>query len=188
MINAELSHVKTLEDFYKEIRSQQEAAHGNDYCQQHDAIRRLLRTCTSYKELGTHQGGTAAGALLMKPKRVELVDISMEKYRKFAKPIFEQFAKDNDISLSVLETDSTGPASVTDEFQVLLIDSRHARSHMELELKAHSPKITDYIVFHDTTAVPELYDGISYFCRTNPWKVVERGFTNVGYTVIERIK
>lgn len=187
MINAELSHVKTLEEFYKEIRGQQEAAHGKDYCQQHDAIRRLLKTCSSYKELGTHQGGTAAGALLMKPKRAELVDISMEKYRKFAKPIFESFCKDNDISLSILETDSTGPASVTSEFEVMLIDSRHARSHMELELKAHASKITNYIVFHDTTAVPELYDGISYFCRTNPWKVVERGFTNVGYTVIERV-
>ena len=31
MINADLSHVTSLEDFYKEIRRQQEEAHGSDY-------------------------------------------------------------------------------------------------------------------------------------------------------------
>ena len=63
MINAELGHVKTLEEFYSEIRRQQEEAHGDDYCEQHDAIKKYMKYCDSYKELGTHQGGTAACAL-----------------------------------------------------------------------------------------------------------------------------
>ena len=62
MINAELGHVKTLEEFYSEIRRQQEEAHGDDYCEQHDAIKKYMKYCDSYKELGTHQGGTAACA------------------------------------------------------------------------------------------------------------------------------
>lgn len=187
MINAELGHVTTLEEFYREIRSQQEAAHGHDYCRQHDAIRNLLKSeCRTYKELGTHQGGTAAGALLMKPERVELVDISMEKYRKFAKPVFEKYCAENNIELIMKEMDSTSPASIGPEVDLMLIDSLHTRSHMEKELAVHSQYVKKYIVFHDTTTVSQLYDGIKKFCENNPWKLYERGTSNVGYTVIKR--
>lgn len=188
MINAELGHVSTLEEFYREIRRQQEEAHGQDYCQQHDAIRNLLRTeCRTYKELGTHQGGTAAGAILMNPTRVELVDISMEKYRLFAKPIFEKYCKDHDIEFVVKEVDSTSAASIGPEVDLMLIDSRHTRQHMEMELAVHARYVKKYIVFHDTSAVPQLYEGIKYFCMRNPeWMLHERGTANVGYTVIKR--
>ena len=39
MINSELGHVKTLEEFNSEIRRQQEEAHGKGYCDIHDAIK-----------------------------------------------------------------------------------------------------------------------------------------------------
>ena len=38
MHTSEVSHVKTVEEFYKSIREQQEVAHGKEYCDQHDAI------------------------------------------------------------------------------------------------------------------------------------------------------
>ena len=41
MINSKLDHCKTVEEFYESIRSQQEAAHGADYCKMHDAINEL---------------------------------------------------------------------------------------------------------------------------------------------------
>jgi cephalosporin hydroxylase len=187
MINADLGHVTTLEEFYSEIRKQQEAAHGNDYCQQHDAIQRLLKTeCKTYKELGTHQGGTAAAALMMKPTRIELVDISMDKYRLFAKPLFEKYCTENNIELTVKEVDSTSLSSLGPEVDLMLIDSRHTRTHMEAELNMHHRNVKKYIVFHDTTAVPQLYQGIVNFCSRNPWEIVERGTANVGYTVIKR--
>lgn len=187
MINAELSHVTTLEEFYSEIRRQQEEAHGHDYCQQHDAIQRLLKTeCKTYKELGTHQGGTAAAALMMKPAKVELIDISMEKYRRFAKPIFEKYCKDNNIELIIKEVSSTSLESLGSQVDLMLIDSRHVRPHMEAELNLHHGNVSKYIVFHDTTAVPELYKGIVNFCARQPWEIIERGTANVGYTVIKR--
>lgn len=187
MINAELSYVTTLEEFYSEIRRQQEEAHGHDYCQQHDAIQRLLKTeCKTYKELGTHQGGTAAAALMMKPERVELIDISMEKYRRFAKPIFEKYCKDNNIELIIKEVSSTSLESLGSKVDLMLIDSRHVRPHMEAELNLHHGNVSKYIVFHDTSAVPELYKGIVNFCARQPWEIIERGTANVGYTVIKR--
>ena len=60
MINSELGHVTTMEEFNSEIIRQQEEAHGKDYCAIHKAIKKYMKECDSYKELGTHQGATAA--------------------------------------------------------------------------------------------------------------------------------
>ena len=81
MHTSEVSHVKSVEEFYKSIREQQEEAHGKEYCDQHDAIVKYMAECDSYKELGTHQGATAACVMLLKPKYIELVDINHYKYK-----------------------------------------------------------------------------------------------------------
>lgn len=188
MINAELGHVTTLREFYTEIRSQQEAAHGDDYCAQHDALMRLFNKegCISYKEIGTHQGGTAAAVMQTCVSYMELVDIDMGKYRKFLAPIASQYCKDNDIELVVKETSSLGLGAIGKVCDVILIDSVHKRPHMEKELEMHAQFAKRYIVFHDTSAVPALYAGIVEFCRLNPFEIIERGTENVGYTVIKR--
>jgi hypothetical protein len=97
MINAELSHVTTLEEFYESIRSQQEEAHGEDYCAMHDAIRHYMKDCKSYKEIGTHQGGSAAAVMTgdHKPEYMELIDINHEKYRWKLKSLAEPYCKEN---------------------------------------------------------------------------------------------
>ena len=188
MINAELGHVTTLKEFYSEIRSQQEAAHGNDYCDQHDALVNLFNNegCTSYKEIGTHQGGTAAAVMQTNVKYIELIDIDMSKYRKFLAPIASKYCKDNDIELVVKETNSLGLGSIGKACDVMLIDSVHNRPHMEAELKIHAPFAKRYIVFHDTSSVPALYEGIKELCWWGSFDIIERGTDNVGYTVIKR--
>ena len=55
MINAELDYVKTLPEFYTEIRKQHEEAHGHDYCWQHDAMQECMKVCDTYRELGTQR-------------------------------------------------------------------------------------------------------------------------------------
>ena len=64
MLTAEIDHVESVEEFYKEIRTQQELFHGDHYCAMHDAIQKFMKDCRSYKELGTHQGASAAAAML----------------------------------------------------------------------------------------------------------------------------
>ena len=60
---------------------------------------------------------------------------------------------------------------------------------MEKELELHAPYIQKYIVAHDTTICQDrpkdaLYRCLSDFCDNNArWKIVERGKTNVGYTI-----
>lgn len=188
MINAELGNVTTLKEFYSEIRSQQEAAHGDDYCGQHDALVNLFNKegCTSYKEIGTHQGGTAAAVMQTNVKYMELIDIDMSKYNKFLAPIASKYCKDNDIELVIKETNSLGLGAIGKVCDVILIDSVHKRHHMEAELKMHAQFAKRYIVFHDTSAVPALYAGIEEFCWFGPFEIIERCTNNVGYTVIKR--
>ena len=106
MLTADLGHVKTVEEFYKSIRLQQEVAHGKSYCDQHDAITKYMKECDSYKELGTHQGGTAACAMLTKPKYIELIDINHYKYRWKLQELAEPYCKENNIELVVKDVDS----------------------------------------------------------------------------------
>lgn len=190
MINAELQHVSTLEEFNAEIRKQQEAAHGVDYCQIHDAINRYIGSCKSYMELGTHQGGTASTALLNKPKEVTLVDIDLSRYRKHLEPIAVKYCEDNDINFTTIEKDSTSLATVR-SVDMLLIDSLHRRAHMEQELAVHGPNTRKYILAHDTSIVngrpnDSLFQCLADYASRNGWKVIERGTRNVGYTVLGR--
>ena len=188
MINSELGHVKTIDEFYASIREQQEAAHGEHYCKMHDIINDLAKDCKSYKELGVHQGGTLANALLQPTLRyVEGVDISLEKYKKFLKPIAENWAAASARVLRMKECSSTSIDSLGYSTDILMIDSVHKSHHMQAELELHGKYVKRYIVAHDT----QLPDDQLYWTLVN-WGV-DNGFDsmirnkeNVGFTVIER--
>lgn len=188
MINSKVDHCKTLEEFYIEIRRQQEEAHGAYYCAQHDAIQRYIKDCDSYKELGTHQGATAAAACLMKPQSVELVDISLEKYSK-SKHLFEDFCNRNSIQLTAKEISSVDVNS-TSPCDMLLIDSYHHPNHLAKELTLHAPYVRKYIILHDTSIIngkanDSLYRVLQEFTSgITPWVIAHRDTRNVGYTVL----
>ena len=148
MINVNLSHVKNVAEFYKDIRAGQEAEHGKDYCAQHDAIR---------------------------------------KYFKYLRPLAAKHCKDNDIDLVIREADSTGLGSIGKAVDMMLIDSVHKWFHTEKELTLHANNVKKYIVFHDTATCHDIANGVEHWCETKPWKIIEIGKANVGYTVIERI-
>ncbi len=190
MINAELDHVTTLEQFNEEIKRQQETAHGRDYCQIHDAIQRYMKDCDSYMELGTHQGGTASTALLCKPKVIKLVDKDMSRFKRVLERIAIQYCKDNQIAIEITEEDSTSPRTRFNT-DMLVIDSYHHVNHMKKELETHGNNVNKYILAHDTSIIngkpnESLYLCLKNFADTNGWKVIERGTTNVGYTVIQK--
>jgi len=190
MINAKLDHVKTLPEFYTEIRKQHEEAHGHDYCWQHDAMQKLMKNCSTYKELGTHQGASAAAACLTNPKSVTLVDISFEKWRPFQE-LFVEYCKEHDITFSVIETSSTDLASAS-PVDLLLIDSNHQPAHLQQELALHTSFVKKYIVLHDTSRLfgkpdDRLWQVANNFVNggINSWRIKERCTDNVGYTVLE---
>lgn len=188
MINAKIEHCTSLEEFYGEIRSQQEEAHGHDYCYHHDAIVKYMRRCTSYKELGTHQGATAAAACLSNPKKVELVDIDMDKF-EVSRHLFEDYCASNDIELVVKEMSSIDRNSIS-ECDVMLIDTIHNPNYLSQELQLHLDTVTSHIVFHDTSVINRRANESLYHVAEGltkgitPWIIAERYTNNVGYTVI----
>jgi hypothetical protein len=189
MINAKLDHVKTLPEFYSEIRKQHEEAHGHEYCWQHDAIRKLMTNCETYKELGTHQGASAASACLTNPKEVTIVDIDFTKWRPF-ETLFRTYCDENNIKLTVQEISSVDPKAVS-PVDLLLIDSNHQPAHLVNELKLHGNYIQKYIVLHDTSRLfgkedDRLYQVANQFCSgITPWIVMYREPANVGYTILQ---
>lgn len=190
MINSELGHCKTLEEFHSEIRRQQEEAHGIDYCQIHDAIKKYMADCESYMELGTHQGGTASAALLCNPKELYIIDIDLSRYRKFLEPIAEKYAAKNGIIFKATEIDSTSPFSAK-SVDMLVIDSYHNATHMKKELDTHGFNVSKYIIAHDTSIIngkpnDSLYKVLVEYGKKYGWSVIERGVTNVGYTVLKK--
>lgn len=190
MINSELGHVTSVKEFNESIREQQEGAHGKDYCAIHDAITKYMVDCDSYMELGVHQGGTASAAMLCNPKRITLVDIDMSRYNKFLAPLAEQYCKDNNIELELKAVSSLSLGSLSTS-DMLVIDSVHTERHMTGELMLHGGTVSKYIIAHDTSVLLGKQDDTLYRCLTswgekNGWKMIDRGTTNAGYTVIAR--
>lgn len=184
MLTANLNNIQSLAQFYKEIRTQQEAHHGLGYCGHHDAIADRVRG-KRYKELGTHQGATAAAAILAGAVSADLIDISHAKIRPF-QSLFEQYCQDYNIELNIIESNSIDP-SVATAADILLIDSKHVYSHCIQELKLHGPTINEYIVLHDTTHLasgPGLIRAVNEYCAQSDWKIIETNHNNVGYTVL----
>jgi hypothetical protein len=187
MIHAKLEGIDNLQTWYKEITTQLEKAHGDQFCIYHGVIEKCLSECETYKELGVHQGGAAAAAILTNPKRVHLIDINLSLWRPH-RFLFDWYCRDNDIELIVNECDSTDKKIISNT-DVLFIDSKHEAYHIIKELNLHGPHINKYIIAHDTAshvrAGDDLHNTIAEWCSKNSeWNIIERNQINQGYTLI----
>lgn len=190
MVTIDLTHLTTLEEFGPEIRRLHEEAHGKDYCLLHDVLKRLAEEgMETYKELGTNQGGTASAAVLEGFKQNIFIDVRFAQLEPYWH-LFKQYEAENNISVEFREVDSTSPEAVTDEVDILLIDSLHKGYWLEKELAAHKDSVKYYICFHDTARqgqFRDLYPVIEQFVSANPeWTITEHCDDGAGYTVIKR--
>lgn len=190
MLTATFTNLKTLGQFYSSIRSQQEDAknHGAQYCAHHDMIAKYIGECKSYKELGTHQGASAAAAILAGVKEVHLVDQTLEKFNT-QKHLFEHYCNENGVLLHVYEMSSID-AKCAISTDMLMIDSLHKWSWTSKELEIHAPVTNKYIIFHDTSIVnkhpSDIGPGIKKWCVKNGWDVIDECKDNVGAITIKR--
>jgi hypothetical protein len=116
--------------------------------------------------------------------------MDMSRYRKFLEPLASDFCDKNDIELIVREIDSTSISSIN-MTDMLVIDSYHHPVHMQKELNIHGHNVRKYILAHDTSIVngkpnDSLYQCLVKFASENNWEIIERGVTNVGYTVLKK--
>ena len=186
MLVTDLSHCTTLEQWYTEIVERQREAHGEHYCNHHDVIRRLIEEgCESYKELGTHQGASAACALLAGADKVSLVDVNFGLFDQYMH-LFEDYYVPTGIKLtkycmSSLERSTASPVDL------LFVDSLHKAEHLKKELDLHAQYVRKYMVFHDTKHKPELYRVLENFTSgISPWEISEHINEGHGVTILKR--
>lgn len=179
MIQAKIT-ADTLEGFYSQILEQQLKAHGADYCNQHNAIREHVKGKV-YRELGTHQGATAACAFLGGATSVTMVDIKHNLIRPNFH-LFEAYAKEHNVGIELIEKNSADKSTVG-ECDVLLIDSLHTPKHLKIELSIHAESVREHIILHDTFTKRGLFKVASNLAG---WKVLVDEQINVGYMVLGR--
>lgn len=190
MIKPDLSHAKTLEQFYSDLVRIQQEHHGVEYTAHHRALQKYITECDTVKELGVCQGATLAGMLLSRPKRITGIDIDNQYFTPY-QSLFYDYAKDNNIDFEFIKGSSIDPALVT-SVDLLHIDSYHVYEHLLKELKTHAPTVKKYIVFHDTRntkSAPGLLKAIAHYITEieQTWQIVDHYITNAGYTVIKRV-
>ena len=170
-----------LAEFHQEIQRQQRKAHGTHYTDNHKALTKYGAECPIQKELGVSQGGTLAALMLTQPAMLTGVDYDGGRFKPY-RQLFEDYADQYGIEFRFMQRDSLDARTAT-ACDLLHIDSRHTVTHLRQELALHAPKVSKYIVLHDTHAKPELMTVINTFAG---WRVIEQNKKNVGYTVISR--
>ena len=138
-----------------------------------------------YRELGTHQGATAACAFLAGATSETMVDIST----KLILPnfdLFKSYAIQNDVELELRQKSSHDKSTVGD-CDVLLIDSKHTPNHLKKELQLHAGRVRDHIILHDTNSNEKGIRGLARVASAfEGWKVLVDEQVNVGYMVLGR--
>lgn len=186
MIKGDFSHCTTLQQFYDDIVAVQKEAHGQLYTAHHADLIDLMLQCKSYKELGVNQGATAAAVLLQSPKYIELVDITLTNFNE-SRHLFERFAQDNDITLSIKEIGSTNPKLDITECDLLFVDSLHFIWHIEQELQIHAPKTNKFIVIHDTGDRPMNHVAALNVLMPMGWKNTKHCLDGHGHSIFKKV-
>jgi len=191
MIKPDMTYVKTLPEFYEEIKRLQSEAHSKEYIEHHKALIKCAQDpdVNVIKELGVCQGGTLAAMMMQHPKVLRGYDIANYYYSPYAK-LFDQYADENGIDFKYYNVSSIDESSVYD-CDLLHIDSLHEPDHLMKELKLHAPTVSKYIVFHDTANFKNsagLFKVIAEYITDHEqnWKIVDHYIHRVGYTVIQR--
>lgn len=181
------SNCKNVEELYHTSMCQLANLYTSDYSSYLPHIRELLKSCKSYRELGTNQGASVSSAILSNPEYIELIDINFKNYAP-QQPIIELYAKKHNIEIIMHEQSSLNvTTSIKTEF--LFVDSVHKYDHVKKEIKLYEPLTTKYIMFHDTVGFPGVGKAVTEFLEnTLEWKLYfHLDSKTAGYTIIEKV-
>lgn len=147
---------------------------------------KFLSKCSSYRELGTNQGGSASVAILENLSYYELVDKSFKNFSPIKKHV-DAYVKENSIDIIYHEMSSLD-VNTNIETDFILIDSVHKYKHVSSEIKLYEPLTKKYMMFHDTFGFPGVGQAVKDFLNSNTnWKLIEEQKETPGYMVLERV-
>jgi len=183
-----------IDDKFKKLNGS-----GCDICEHLETIKGLAAKCDHVTEFGIRAGVSTTAIIAGRPKRFITYDINLQP---FTKPKFIEMATEVGVELVVIEGSSIEVE--IEPTDMLMIDSRHVYSHLMKELTLHSPKVSKFIVMHDTekfgskppgwdSKEPEnnsrgLMTAIKDFLADSyEWRMKNHFKHNNGLTIIERI-
>jgi len=122
--------------------------------------------------------------------------ISYDIRRSGEVTILENLAKEDWLDFAFVQGDTTDPARIIEECDMLFIDTLHNARQILLELSIHAINVKQYILFHDTTTFWEngetekewLLVGMRKFLSLHKERDVKEVFTNNNWlTVWQRL-
>lgn len=188
MKKVDYTKCKNVQDHYDTSIKELSKNYVPEYISYLMHIRDYMKTCNSYRELGTNQGASASAALLESPKLIQLIDISFDRFN-ISKPYFEKYCLEKGTRFEMIEANSLTVKEVLEVTDFLLIDSVHKYKHVLAELELYAPFTEKYIMIHDTVGFPEVGKAVSEFVHnTQEWDIsYHYDHEKAGYTVLERI-
>jgi hypothetical protein len=148
-----------------------------------DTYTRYARQVDSIVEFGVYTGLSTAAFLTGVPKKIRSYDITDEylsvlpdlEFHAVSNNIDFQFKIGNSLDIEIEEAD------------LLFIDTVHKKKHTQEELRLHSAKIKKFIIFHDTTAWPGVFEAATEFLiNNNNWHIVEHCNRESGLLVLRK--
>ncbi len=154
-----------------------------DSPQRFDTYQRYASQVNSIVEFGVYTGLSTCAWLMGQPKRLRSYDITDENlsvlgelmHNADSNQIDFEFAIANSLKIEIEPCD------------LLFIDTVHKYDHCLAELDRHGRQAQRYIVLHDPSDWPGVFEAaIKYLHHNRQWHIVEHCNRNSGLLVLER--
>jgi len=148
-----------------------------------DTYTRYAKQVDSIVEFGVYSGLSTTAFLSGSPKKLRSYDITNEYLSVL--PDLEFYATANNIDFKFKIADSL--TIDIEETDLLFIDTVHKKKHTLEELRLHASKAKKFIMFHDTTAWPGVFEAaVEFLTNNHEWHIVEHCNQNSGLLVLKR--
>jgi predicted O-methyltransferase YrrM len=137
----------------------------------------------SIAEFGVYTGLSTTAWLSGSPKKLVSYDITDEHLTILPELVLNAQLAGIDFKFII----GSSLEVVIDSVDLLFVDTVHKKKHCLAELTRHAAQVKKYIIFHDTTAWPGVFDAVTEFLTLHPeWHIIEHCTKNSGLTVIQR--
>lgn len=148
-----------------------------------DTYQEYASKVDSIVEFGVYTGLSTAAFLSGIPKKLTSYDITDENLTVLDE--LYAHAKQHNIDFEFRIGDSLEVD--IEECDLLFIDTVHKRSHCAAELARHANKVKKYIVFHDTTSFPGVFQAaVDFLIDNKSWHIVKHCNIDSGLLVLKK--
>jgi hypothetical protein len=177
-----MRNLEQLKKDFVELKIQPTAWLG-DSPDRFDTYTRYAQQVDSIVEFGVYTGLSTCAWLAGNPKQLRSYDITdsnlsvLDELKNIAKEnnIDFEFAIGNSLELNIEPCD------------LLFIDTVHKRDHCLAELDRHAKNARRYIVLHDPSDWPGVFEAVIIFLHHNrEWHIIEHCNRDSGLVVLER--